>query len=165
MNQENARGLVDNYLSCCKIEPLSFVNVTFDFLKHKYSYNDIEFYDLVIDENNKLQDVIKRVLDYTLDYASVVKGKGESFETYSGCLRSSIDIWRHIKKYNPNITIYEVMKCIHDYFDAMELYNHNCCTIERRVFRISDDNDYRPEMFDKNDADEFGLRFCEWGVL
>ncbi len=165
------RNKVDFYLKDYSLEPLEFYE--YNYKDFKYTYTPANYIDLDVKKLG-LPTVIVKVLNYTQDLASGINGV---IETESGRLRSSLDIWRHIKKYNPQTTIYEVMKCIADNWGEMNLYSHICCTIERRVFRIAedsfdeddddyyDDPEYSNEINDEMEGDEYGLTFSEWSNL
>jgi hypothetical protein len=161
------RKQVDNYLQELNTDPLGFYKQTWKPKTFVYDYEPVEVSNLSIKELG-LQQVIVNTLNHNYHYASGING---SIETGRVALRSATDIWRHIKKYNPEVTIYEVMKCIADNHEDMDLYSHFCCTIDRRVFRISDADDdgnyedYPREINDYSDDDEFGLTFDEWSEL
>lgn len=166
MNQ-SYRQRVDNYISQFDTGSLAFYKQTWNPNKCDFEYEPVEVSDLSIKELG-LQQVIVNTLNHNCNYASGING---NIETSQDALRSALDIWRHIKKYNSNVTIYEIMKCIADNYEYMNLYSHFCCTIERRVFRISDAGedgeyeDYPEEINDCCDSDEFDLFFHEWSEL
>jgi hypothetical protein len=163
MNQ-SYRKQVDDYLKSDDVgstEPLGFYKQIYNYNKLAYDNKPVEVSDLSIKELG-LKQVIINILNYTIDYSSGTNG---NIETCPNSLRSALDIWRHIKKYNSVVSIYQVMKCIANNAEEMNLYSHFCCTIERRVFRIADDDDYPQEINDDYDEDEFGLKFYEWSEL
>ena len=163
MNEE-FRKYVDEYLGSESVEstePLGFYNQKYNNSKFCYDYKPVEVTDLSIKELGLTKAIIN-TLDHTRDYAS---GINNHIETGPLALRSALDIWRHIKKYNPEISIYEVMKCIADNHERMGLYSHFCCTIDRRVFVIADDDEYEEEINDDEEQDEFGLYFSDWSEL
>jgi hypothetical protein len=55
-------------------------------------------------------------------------------ETYSGKMRSSLDIWRHAKSVKPDIDIFTIMESIYRLKD--QVYGHYCTTVKRVVFML-----------------------------
>lgn len=155
------RERVNSYLSVCNTEPLEFYRQ--DWIGQTYKYSkagDDDFIEaLKISKEISLSDAILSLLSYTNAYAS---GINDNIETTPGRLRSVIDIWRHLKKYNPDLTIFEVMDSI--YKDNSYLYSHYCGFIDRRVFCLADNDEY-PEEINDWDDDEFGFNFDYWSDI
>jgi hypothetical protein len=87
-------------------------------------------------------------------------------ETMHDRWRSSLDIWRHYKFYEPEITIFDVMEAIHaTRYELLTLY---CMGIYRRVFRIRRHETFRMEIYGRTHLDykdEYGLKFIQWKGL
>ena len=80
-------------------------------------------------------------------------------ETRAGKWRSSLDIWRHVKFYKPEVTLLDVMSTIFNIQD--KLIGHYCRDIHRRTFK-------KEPCFpgwnnrDKDTEDEYDLEFYDW---
>jgi len=102
---------------------------------------------------------VKTVISLAYSYNSVSSTE-TCVETYSGKLRSAIDIWRHIIDVRPETTIFEVMRAIYKLIQKNRLGGHYCSVVRRRVFwgiRLSNLNIYNEDVLD-----EFGLVFDDW---
>jgi hypothetical protein len=108
-----------------------------------------------------LDTSIMRCLQYNKEYESFFSGKNNEWcETPSGANRSVIDIWRHIKHYNPDLTIFEVMDCLYDLvYEDNDINCFICGDIGRRVFIIDEDVFY---LNDGDMYDVFHITFDEW---
>ena len=85
------------------------------------------------------------------------------FETRRDKWRSSLDIWRHVKLYKPKATIFDVMDSL--FRQQERLTGLYCITIKRRVFRAVSVDPFRAEIYefrDKNEVDEYNLKFISW---
>jgi hypothetical protein len=101
--------------------------------------------------------IVLKCLDLTNNYASI--SCENKFTTHSGKWRSVLDIWRHVKYFVPECTIYDVMRSLFKNKDL--LVGHYCTTINRRVFRLKKNiNGYG--LISLNDLDEFYLKFNDW---
>src|SRR5574339_488781 len=159
---ENLIPQVNSYLSSVDTTPLDFYCFKLKSGKaYEYEYTVKHVSDMSV-KTLGLERVILNTLEHTNNYASGVNG---NIETGCDCYRSSLDIWRHIKRYNPDVTIFDVMRCIGNHSYTMELYSHICSSIERRVFRIADGDDWENEINDSYDRDEYELTFDEWSEL
>lgn len=85
--------------------------------------------------------------------------RGNYFETSSGRLRSALDLWRHIKTYYPEKTIYEVMEALYELEKKGRVNGHYCGTVRRRVFWPTSGGGV---VIGKSFRDEFGLIFSDW---
>ena len=81
-------------------------------------------------------------------------------ETSSARYRSSLDIWRHVKYYQPEITIFEVMRTL--YKNREVLIGQYCNFVHRRVFMYKINNNWYSMLSDKYEQDEYGLTFYKW---
>lgn len=91
----------------------------------------------------------------------LINRKGYYSETFNGRSRSSLDIWRHIKYYLPEITLYDVMHSLYNIMQTHPIMSQYCNTIRRRVFNAQ--NSYnRPTNYSASVTDEYGLKFPDW---
>ncbi len=146
MTQEKARGKVITYLRGRNKSPLHFMN---SYLGEKI--------DIKNAERRSLIGLIIEILSYNEDYYS--SGKGTKRKEYYD-YRTSLDIWRHVIYYRPEVTIFEVMKCIAN--NKEKFVGHICHEIDCRVFSNSIGES---EPDDQDDFDEYGLMFKEWKLL
>ncbi len=130
----------------------------------KSLYTDLVFFPKLEEEEikplkeMKLPELVKKILSLSENhYSSRVD---EVVETGPDRRRSSIDIWRHIKHFQPKITIFEVMSAICELEDELE--GNLCSVVDRRVFHSQWDDDDGPFIYDQEDLDEFGLLFWNW---
>lgn len=78
-------------------------------------------------------------------------------ETRMGAYRNSLDIWRHIILFHPDVTIFEVMAALFNLSNILRGWY--CSTVKRRVFwkeptnRGYSNTDYK---------DEYGLYLLDW---
>lgn len=151
------KNRVSEFVKDYNTEDLCFYSYSFK----THTYEVQEFKDLKITVSNTLAKIIVNTLEHTSKYESGTKDS-KLMETNAGRYRSALDIWRHIKKYNPKLTLNEVMKCIADNWEDMGLYSHFCCTVDRRVFRVADNDNWMVEILDEDETDEFGLEFSDW---
>jgi len=103
------------------------------------------------------EDTIYTCLRYTLRYWSKNK-ETNKLETNNGRWRSSLDIWRHVKQYYPECTIFDVMRGL--YRIESELGGNYCKDIYRRTFKINPNRLFN--MMDRPDRDEYGLLWQDW---
>jgi hypothetical protein len=80
-------------------------------------------------------------------------------ETEMGAARSSLDIWRHIKTYNPDITISDVINTMYKMENL--LVGHYCDGIRRRVFKLQE-NELGWDFLMKDEKDEYNLIWKDW---
>lgn len=108
-----------------------------------------------------VNDMVRRVLILSNNYFSV-NSENNSIETCSERWRSSLDIWRHIKYYYPEITIFDVMTAIYDI--RGELGGQYCSFIKRRTFRIKGEHTFGSRSWVNNQfgIDEYGLNWKDW---
>lgn len=78
---------------------------------------------------------------------------------YDDRWRSSLDIWRHVKFYKPDVTIFQVMNSLFSLQD--KLIGHYCEQIWRRVFRKKIGNS-TSILRGLRERDEYNLTFYEW---
>lgn len=91
----------------------------------------IDLDDLVPNHNDlSLNELTKTFLDLSQTHTSVNTDK--ITETFYGRMRSAFDIWRHIKKYRPDVALFEVMNSFYEIRDS--LYGHYCFVVKRSVF-------------------------------
>lgn len=105
-----------------------------------------------------LNTMIKFVLIMTEQRRSLFHGGKRSGETQHtfGANRSAMDIWRHIKYYQPKVDLFSVMRAIYVYDgDYTRQY---CGTIHKRVFT----NNISVRVFNDHSTDEFGLVWYQW---
>jgi hypothetical protein len=134
---------VKNYIKNKKQTPLYFVN----------SYGVIK--EIEGGKEISLEKLIYVILDFSSTCYSRDK---DVVETGPSRRRSVLDIWRHVKYYLPETTIYQVMNSLYKIKD--ELFSEVCLYIQRRVFKLG-----KFILFKvcDNRVDEFGFSyFNEW---
>lgn len=112
-----------------------------------------------------LIDSIIECLSLNKEFCSTSQKGG--LETDSNCNRSVIDIWRHLKYYNPELTIFEVMSCLYEYImsedeEEFRISTFICPNIGRRVFILDDTSYY---VSDTQFADALHIDFHEWNNI
>ena len=113
------------------------------------------------DKESSLDDLVYKCLYYTNSYYSWVEIYPGMFEieTISGKWRSSLDIWRHVKHFRPEATIFEVMNSLYNIKES--LVGHYCPDIRRRVFKLNRFT-FTSGLIDLDCPDEYGLYFEDW---
>ena len=85
------------------------------------------------------------------------------FETYAGANRSVIDVWRHIKHYYPDTTIFEVMSTVYNMiYETQQINTFICGDIGRRVLIIDKEDWY---AHDSDEYDVFYITLDEWNNI
>ena len=107
-------------------------------------------------EYSNYTDLVIKCLITTQRYSSYNYISGRE-ETRPNKLRSSIDIWRHCKFFEPEITIFQVMSIL--YKIKKELYANYCYIVRRLVFKYQITEHI---YYHNNYRDEFGIGFQEW---
>ncbi len=161
MNQVN-RQKVLNYLSIVEDS-----NVPLYYENYESPVKEFDPAEFTIDE------MVKRAIILSYSYASY-NSETKEYETSKARRRSSLDIWRHIKYYYPNIEIFEVMHSLYRIYNNKELAGLFCPDVMRRVFRkiapYENPNGWTnyqtPEsMMDylgNRTTDEYGLVWDDW---
>lgn len=152
---EAQRGIVENFLSKRNTKPLYFGGL--------YSLSNL-IETTEINDKLSLDDLVIKVLKYAKLYNSFIIDK-KDVDTGPGRNRSSLDIWRHVKYFRPDTTIFDVMHSLYNIVDYKEngLYkiaSLYCNNIRRRVFCRSD-TIYR-NVYNETTSDEYGLTFKFW---
>lgn len=128
-----------------------------------------------VDKNDfsglSLESLLKKILHLFYEYASI-NVENNLLETPSHCRRSAFDIWRHIKYFNPDITIFDVMHLLYKNYNRNSFLRGSYCSdIRRRVFIITDggDDDFENymesrvmDLYAYTNLDEFGLAWENW---
>lgn len=104
-----------------------------------------------------IRELILAVLKLSIYNCSFPAEKGR-FETYGSARRSVLDIWRHIKYYRPEVTIFEVMSTIKNMNN--EIRGWYCMDVKRRVFWCWMGSG--AGISNGDSIDEFGLLLNEW---
>lgn len=102
--------------------------------------------------------LILECLKLSLSYCSK-DSVNDKIETEPNKYRSSLDIWRHVIYFNPEITIFDVMESLYE--NRGKLITHYCPDIKRRVFKLPRDH-YFTSMNDEDCLDEYELTFYDW---
>jgi hypothetical protein len=129
----------------------------------------LTFYLLPEDKENQLKeaptllDKIKLCLDFAMQYPSV--DPTGWIETTAGRKRSSLDLYRHIYKYCPEFTLWDVMHTLYEHAD--EFYSAYCFGVCKRVCQTLPNMkklyDYTGGSAIYNpERDEYGLDFDKW---
>jgi hypothetical protein len=141
-----------NHIPIIDVEPLCFIDSDYiEITEVKKDANDCK-------TNSKVLDVILVAKKY---FSSRNTTTGH-IETHPNKHRSVLDIWRHFKYFNPEITIFEVMDLM--YKNKKYLPRQFCYAVRRRVFDFSVTRDFR-YISDDNHKDEFGLYFIDWNNI
>lgn len=105
-----------------------------------------------------INDLVMKVLSLTKRYSSYNLKTGAK-ETKINRRRSSLDIWRHCKYFQPDITIFQVMRSLYKLEPAIN--SNYCGFVYRRVFRITDN--LLPLYLRGHEVhDEYKLLFSSW---
>src|SRR3972149_8159500 len=141
------QNFVNEYISNKNINPLQF----------KYWNLNNQLTEVVIENHEKLSldRLVLKCLDLTNLYHSY--SEDNVIETNMGKYRSVLDIWRHVKYFRPEVTIFEVMNSL--YRNREKLAGQYCINIRRRVFKLKKYNNILTILNSQNSFDEFGLKF------
>jgi hypothetical protein len=162
MNQEN-RDRVNKYLNSNYVDSLSPLYF------NGYESPKDEFDP----DKHSVEAMCKRMLQLTRSYPSFDEDTKE-LECSSGRNRSSLDVWRHIRYYYPQITIYDVMNALYNIDEENDgYYGFFCGNIKRRIFKMGvghrtvENQDWqrnfnRSGVFDRNNLDEYELFWNDW---
>jgi hypothetical protein len=156
MNQEN-RDKVNNYLNSFYVQSLSPLKF------NNYESNKEEFDS----SKHSIESMVLRALELTKMYPSYDVETNE-FECLSKAMRSSLDIWRHIKYYYPDVTIFQVMNALFNVYEGgTDHYGLFCCNINRRVFKVgrkgfTESSWMRDMSSSGRSVDEYGLVWDDW---
>lgn len=116
------------------------------------------------EKRTSLADLIFYILEYTDRYWSFCPETRE-LETSPGRWRSVTDIWRHAKRYKPEVSLKEIMEEMFKMQTETECFvGHYCGTIYRRVFAL-DKNRAGCNFLGKDRRDEFDLTFYDWETI
>lgn len=150
------KRLVDSFLKSEDSSPLVFVG----WFQKKSRYYNLEIHSL--------DEIVMKTLKLTEEFPTDTRGHDDY--TDSGKNRSVVDIWRIIKNFLPEVTIYETMKAV--YRVRGKLRCQVCSTILKRVFyvpesRFSWESPQNITYFNRHEdrKDELGLYFGEWENL
>lgn len=157
MNQEK-RDIVNSRLKdifCGEIDTLYFSNYDGENIFERSPFKDLSLIDSIIE-----------CLRLNEDNCSA-NSRTKSVETGEDCNRSVIDIWRHLKYYNSELTIFEVMSCLYNYIMNETEYDYKistfiCSDIRRRVFILKDHRFY---VTDKSVNDSLHINFHDWNNI
>ncbi len=118
-----------------------------------------------VEDYNDLFDLISELFILAKTCASV-NINTDKMETSASRTRSVFDIWRHIKYYLPEITIFEVMR---EFYKNRNYLSWNyCTTVHRLVFYCCDYDRDEGRITEKRRLwlfkirDEYGLCFSDW---
>jgi hypothetical protein len=137
---------------------LIFKPFNFNYYSRKNMSTEVE---IKIEQFNDLFDLILQILTLAKTNCSV-NIRTQKLETTARRSRSTYDIWRHVKYYLPETTIFEILR---------EMYKHRnyfyfqyCYTVKRLVFKLkpTPTNIYLEECYVK---DEFGICFKNWETI
>lgn len=87
--------------------------------------------------------------------------KSRKYQCHTGASRSAFDIWRCVKYYRPDVTLFQVMNCMARLPE--DNYSRSYCTVVRkRVFHYTSYGAYHGDDIQK---DEFGLVYSDWASI
>lgn len=121
----NRRQKILNYISRYDQSPLIF-----------RSYYSDSVPEQEVPAGLSIRDAVKEALMLSRNFGSYNPSINR-METTPGRMRSSLDIWRHLKSYYPDIDIFSVMEAIYQL--RRNLYGHYCITVKRAVFKWAND--------------------------
>lgn len=153
MTKERKIQNVENYLQNKDTNYLKFADDKLSDLGEELK----EIYIPVDTEKENFDNIVLGCLNLTSKYASI--SSDNKLTTHRHRWRSSLDIWRHVKYFVPECTIYDVMRSLYKNKDL--LVGHYCDEIERRVF-ILKENSPDCELMCLYMCDEFNLIFDDW---
>lgn len=116
-----------------------------------------------VSSDTPIKDLILWCLETSYWHKSVDTETGV-VETRNGAARTSLDIWRHIKYINPDITLESVIKALWEMgtIDGT-LKGHRCADIGRQVFKTSIQ---RPSWnMSGLSSTEYEYSFNQWNLL
>ncbi len=113
-------------------------------------------------ENKNLEDLTLNCLFLTSGFPSF-NPDTNLYETLSNRRRSSLDIWRHVKYFKPEATIFDIMAIL--YKNRSSFHSNYCSQVYRRVFKFPYFGDVSLRTFDSTYHDEYGLSFIQWKNL
>lgn len=142
MDQETKRKAVQQYIQNYNRTPLKF--------KYYNAPENIELTETNVDK------MVYRALVLSDVFPS--ENSDGRLETEPKRNRSSLDIWRHVIYYYPEITIFQVMNSLFNLKTVGEIGTIFCSQIMRRVFYLNS-----PSGDSVND--EYGLNFSDWGDI
>lgn len=119
--------------------------------------------DEILSSTELLEDLVPLVVKRT--YISGSINKAGFKETDMAKNRSTIDIWRHVKFFKPETTIFQVMEILYKGIKKGLYYTVRCPDISRRVFKIRKlriRNAGSSLAFGFDTGDEFGLHIQDW---
>lgn len=133
---------------------LNYINTHRNDVLHFYITPGIYMENLSIEL--PLIEIILKIL-YLSEYCWS-ENTDNAIETLPRKWRSSLDIWRHVKYFRPDVTIFEVMECLWHHRDKFS--GHYCNVICRRVFRLRCYG-----YLTKDQYDEYKICFKSWGSI
>lgn len=151
MKLEERQTKVNDYILVYDSTPLQF-----------YNLDPIDFKNYI--ENKTLEELTLNCLDLTNRYSSInLKGR---VETSPERRRSSLDIYRHVIYFNPEITVFDIMSIL--YKNKKLLFGNYCYQVHRRVFKLMKNVhhyaywDEPSRLSNLRKHDEYGLIFSDW---
>lgn len=103
-----------------------------DYVNRQPRTDPLSFHGVQVIYDGGLRGLILCILRLANNYGSY--NSSGQLETSSGRARSSFDIWRHVKRYNPEIDIFTVMEEL--YSMRARLSGRYCYVVKRGVFRV-----------------------------
>lgn len=145
--REKFRKNIQEYVEKNKHDPLYF---SADKTNEESLFSSNSFRDYA------LTDLTYKILGLT-DLFPSRELTTKKFQCYAGSNRSSLDIWRHIIYFRPEISIYSVMEILYSFENY--LYSNMCSDVKRRVFKLANEDD---SFYDEDKKDEYGMTFNDW---
>jgi hypothetical protein len=165
-----AQVAVLDYISDKDVSTLHFGEMTKDVITTYCKDGlDLNNYKDVIDDElsstTSLPELISKVLKRSYCSSSLLEDG--TLDTPPGKNRSVLDIWRHVKFYLPEVTIFDVMYTLTTIRDSYKSFW--CNNIKRRVFvdKFSENIYYKDYYRNdtENKMDEFNLPFFSWKTI
>lgn len=131
-------------------------------LKFSRNVSTYLYQDLVLD-NSRIEDYEYMVI-YCIKMSSVCRSLylDGSTQTDPSRNRSVLDIWRHIKFFNPSADIFSVMRALYSVTNG----GWYCCNVHKRVFASRDIIENVPDHYHNISVrDEFDFITGDWETI
>ncbi|MFH2013949.1 MAG: hypothetical protein ABIJ17_03205 [Patescibacteria group bacterium] len=154
---EERKQKVLNYLDKHATSNLVFTNAMNDYiyLKHKYLYIFIETPEFNNIKELSKKNAVKEVLELSQNYYSKYENR-KRIQCKREANRSATDLWRHLKHFRNDISIFDVMTYLYELNINNECTSQYCCTVLKRVFSLG------RGAYNSRNKDEFGLTLFDW---
>jgi hypothetical protein len=148
---------VYQYISENRHDPLHFM----DPAKDPYTLQNLALVEVV--DTGTLKELVLSILLVSRTRTSA--NSDNIAETSPGRRRSSIDIWRHVLYFRPEVDILEIMRTLVDIVKTdRRVSTIFCGQVVRRVFRLYDKVP-STQNYDNEYMDEYNLHILDWEFI